>query len=89
MLDILYIFIYGMLQVVFASFFIRMIFSWINPESENPIYRAAFVLTEVFVAPIRIFLEKHNLFMDLPIDLSFFFGYLLVMILEFVLMILR
>ncbi|MBE6543984.1 MAG: hypothetical protein E7675_06245 [Ruminococcaceae bacterium] len=87
MLDILYVFVYGMLQVVFGSFIIRMIFSWINPESDNPIYRAAYFLAEIFVAPIRVFMEKHNLFQDLPIDLSFTFGYILVMILEIILLI--
>ena len=85
MLDILFIFVLGMLSVVIASFFIRMIFSWINPESESAIYRAAYVLTEIFTAPIRIFMEKHNILQDIPIDFSFMFGYLLVVILSLIL----
>ena len=74
-----------MLQVVWGSFIVRMIFSWIAPDSDNAIYGAAFFLTEIFVAPVRIYMEKHEILTDLPIDMSFFFGYILVSILQFVL----
>lgn len=82
LLDVLFIFVYGMLQVVLGSFIVRMIFSWINPESESPIYRAAYFLTEIFSAPIRIFMENHNILTDMPIDFSFIFGYILVVLLN-------
>lgn len=89
MLEVLYVFISGLMMVVIASFIIRMIFSWIDPESENVIYRTAYVFTEIFVAPIRIFMEKNEILTDLPIDLSFMFGYLLVILLNLLLTLFR
>ena len=85
MLDVIFVFIYGMFQVSFASFLVRMIFSWIAPESDNPIYRVALFLTEIFVAPVRIFMNKHELLTDFPIDMSVMFGYLLMILLQSVL----
>ncbi len=85
MLEILFMFVYGMLTVVLGAFFVRMVVSWFNPESENTIYRTACFLTEIFCAPIRIFMEKNNILTDFPIDMAFMFGYFLVMILQFVL----
>ena len=82
MLDVIFVFIYGMFQVSFASFLVRMIFSWIAPESDNPIYRVALFLTEIFVAPVRIFMNKHGLLTDFPIDMSVMFGYLLMILLQ-------
>ena len=79
--DLLYIFVLGMFYVIFGSFIVRMIFSWIAPDSDNPIYRAAYFLTEIFVAPVRIFMEKNNILTDFPIDMSYLFGYFLYVIL--------
>ena len=82
MLDVIFVFIYGMFLVSFASFLVRMIFSWIAPESDNPIYRVALFFTEIFVAPVRIFMNKHGLLTDFPIDMSVMFGYLLMILLQ-------
>ena len=82
---LLYIFVLGMFYVILGSFVIRMIFSWIAPDSDSAIYRAAYFLTEIFVAPVRIFMAKHNILTDFPIDMSYMFGYLLYVILFWVL----
>ena len=81
MLDLIFVFVLGMSYVTFASFLIRMIFSWIAPDSDNAIYRTAYFFTEIFVAPVRVFMEKHNILTDFPIDMSYMFGYLLFVIL--------
>jgi len=86
MLDIIFVFVYGMFQVTFASFIIRMVFSWIAPESDNPIYRVALFLTEIFVAPVRIFMQKHEILTDFPLDMSVMFGYILMILLQGLLM---
>lgn len=86
MLDIIFVFVYGMFQVTFASFIIRMVFSWIAPESDSPIYRVALFLTEIFVAPVRIFMQKHEILTDFPLDMSVMFGYILMILLQGLLM---
>ena len=83
--DLLYVFVLGMFYVILASFMIRMIFSWIAPDSDSAIYRVAYFLTEIFIAPVRVFMERNNILTDFPIDMSYMFGYFLYVILFWVL----
>ncbi len=56
---------------------IRAVLSWLPFDDSSPFVNFIIVITEPFVFPVRQLLEKINFFSDLPIDLSLFVAYLL------------
>lgn len=39
--------------VLFIAILVRVVFSWISPSPNNPIYRLAYDITEPILAPVR------------------------------------
>ena len=64
---------FAMLLRVLLPFFIA------EPES-NKFYVLVFVVTELFLAPVRVILDKMGIGKKSPFDLSFIIGYLLLII---------
>ena len=63
---------------------IRAILSWFPIGEDGPIgalARLVFALTEPVIYPVRVLMERLNLFQGLPIDMSFFFTFILISIL--------
>lgn len=60
----------------------RAIFSWFPMEGDNPLIRFLHAMTEPVIYPVRATLERLNLFQGLPIDMSFFFTFILISILS-------
>ncbi len=56
---------------------IRAVLSWLPFDDSSPIVNFVTVLTEPFIIPVRQLLERFRFFSNLPIDLSFFVAYLL------------
>jgi len=56
---------------------IRAVVSWLPVDDSSVLVRFLTVATEPVVFPVRILLEKIPFFYNLPIDLSFFVAYLL------------
>lgn len=52
-----------------------------EPES-NRFYVFVFVLTELFLTPVRFILDKLGIGKNSPFDMSFIIGYLLLIIIE-------
>ena len=64
-----------LLGVVYFAMFLRAILSFfVSPE--NKLILLCVLITEPFVAPFRLLLEKLNIAQDIPIDISFMVAYL-------------
>ena len=70
-------FVSALLFVVQTAMFLRAILSWFIPDENNRLVQFLIVVTEPFIIPVRVLLQKLNLFQDTPIDVSFFITYLL------------
>jgi YggT family protein len=68
------------LQVMLYLMFGRAIMSWIFPDEENKISQFLFVVTEPFVYPIRQLLNKFEFFSSMPIDMSFMFAMIILIV---------
>jgi len=76
-LEFLAAFVSALLFVVQTAMFLRAILSWFIPDENNRLVQFLTVVTEPFIIPVRVLLQKLNLFQDTPIDVSFFITYLL------------
>lgn len=63
----------------------RALMSWFFSEEDNKIARFLFMTTEPLVYPIRQILSKIEFFNTVPIDMSFLFAMIILMILTSVL----
>ena len=67
------------LTVVQIAMLLRAILSWF-PISENRFIDLLYYVTEPFIAPIRLILDKLGWFSGFPLDVSFMVSYLIVTI---------
>jgi len=70
-----------LLYVMQFLMFGRALMSWFFPEEDNKIARFLFVITEPLVYPIRQLLSKIEFFNTVPIDMSFLFAMIILIIL--------
>lgn len=68
-------------SVLMILMFARAISSWFVRDLSNPIVRFLYEVTEPMVAPVRSFLQKHNLGGSM-FDFSFIIVYLVLMLLQ-------
>lgn len=61
---------------------LRAVFSWIGVDGEGKFSRLIYVMTEPVIIPFRTLFYKKNWFSNVPIDMSFVFAVLVIMILE-------
>ncbi len=73
------------IQVLSFAMLIRAVLSWFT-DGEGSFTRFLYVLTEPAIMPIRKLLVKMNWMQDSPIDFSFTFTYLALMLIEILLM---
>jgi len=59
--------------------------SWFSPDEDNKLAQFLFVVTEPFVYPIRQLLNKIELFSNMPIDMSFMFVMIILIVITTVL----
>lgn len=60
----------------------RAILSWVDPMGDGPLASFLYAVTEPVIFPFRKLFEKKNWFMDVPIDMAFFFAMISIMILQ-------
>lgn len=72
----------ALLSVLDIAMFARAILSWINPMEDGPLASFLYTVTEPIILPFRKLFEKKNWFMDVPIDMAFFFAMISIMILQ-------
>ena len=56
---------------------IRAVLSWLPFDDSSSLVRFVTIATEPIIIPVRNLMERLNFFTNLPIDLSFFVAYLL------------
>lgn len=66
---------FAMLLRVILSFFVQ------EPES-NRFYVFVFLITEIFLTPVRFILDKLGIGKNSPFDMSFIIGYLLLIVIK-------
>ena len=74
----------GLLQLLF---FARAILSWfqnIDNETVQKIYDALYAVTEPMIMPMRSFLDRFSWARECPIDLSFSFTFMVLIILSWI-----
>ena len=74
-----------LLYVLQFLMFGRAIMSWFSPDEDNKLAQFLFVVTEPFVYPIRQLLNKIELFSNMPIDMSFMFVMIILIVITTVL----
>ena len=63
----------------------RAIMSWFSPDEDNKLAQFLFMLTEPFVYPVRQLLNRFDFFSNMPIDMSFMFSMIILVVLTTVL----
>lgn len=58
---------------------VRAVLSWFPIKEDNPILLFTTMVTEPLVAPIRALFDKLGWFQNVPLDVSFFVAYLILM----------
>lgn len=71
-----------MIGVLQMAMFVRAILSWIPGADENKFGDFLYALTEPFITPVRAILDRIPLFQGFPLDMSFFFTFILLSILS-------
>ncbi len=72
----------ALLFFVEICFLIRAVLSWFPIREDHPILLFVAMITEPIVAPVRALLDRLGWFRNLPIDMSFFVAYLLLILVE-------
>ncbi len=67
--------VHTLLSIVIFLMFVRAVLSWF-PIKENPIEEFIYQVTEVFVYPVRMIIERFDSLSSLPIDISFFVAFM-------------
>ena len=73
--------VHALISIVQLCFLVRAILSWTPMREDHPILLLVSMVTEPFILPFRALFERLGWFRNSPIDLSFFFGFILVSIL--------
>ena len=77
---------YLLIGAIQTLMFIRAILSWLPMLEENSVTEFIYQVTEVVIYPVRCILERFEIFIALPLDLSFFVTFILLSILQTALM---
>ena len=78
--------LYYILAGVLVLFLIRVISSWMMLEPESGLLYFVYTVTEFFVAPVRILLDRFEWVQQSPLDISFFAASLLIVFMQSLLM---
>ena len=65
--------------------FIRAVMSWFPVDDDNPILVFTYSVTEPFIVPVRMLLERFGIGDDSPIDVAFLLTIILLSVLTIVL----
>ena len=68
--------LYAMQMLMFG----RALMSWFSQDEDNKLSRFLFAATEPFVYPIRKFLNRFEMFSNMPIDMSFMAALLILLV---------
>ena len=72
------------LSVISVAMFLRVILQFFASE-DNKLVLFCYGITEPFIIPVRVLLEKMNVGQDSPLDIPFFVTYLILAVLQMIL----
>ena len=67
------------------AMFLRALLSWFMPGNDNAVTEFLYTVTEPVIMPVRTVLERFEAIRNLPIDISFFATYLLLILVQYLL----
>ena len=67
----------ALLNILQLAMLVRAVLSWFPISEDNPFLALVNMITEPVVAPIRALFDRFGWFRNLPIDISFLVGWLL------------
>ena len=62
--------------------FVRAVISWFPVDDDNVILRFSYTVTEPFIYPVRLLLDRIPAFSEMPVDISFTVTFLLLFVLQ-------
>ena len=68
----------ALLTTVRLAFLVRAILSWFPISEDNPFLALVMMVTEPVILPFRVLFDHFDWFQNMPIDIPFFAGFLLV-----------
>lgn len=71
-----------LLSVIQTLMMIRALISWFPLRDDTPFVQFLYGVTEPFIIPVRMLLERLSLFQGLPIDVSFLITFFLLSFLQ-------
>ena len=74
--------VHALFFILEICFLIRAVLSWFPVREDNPILAFVAMVTEPIIAPVRALFDRMGWFRNLPIDISFFVSYLLLMLVQ-------
>ena len=74
-----------LISVVSFAMLLRVVIPWFVDPMESRIYAVICLVTEPFIVPVRVILEKLDIGQNSPIDWSFMITYLLFSIIQLIL----
>ena len=74
--------VYYFIEAIEFAMLARAILSWIPLDDDNPIDDFITAITEPFIYPVRVLLERFDAFQNSPIDVSFFITYIILIIIS-------
>lgn len=78
-------FAYYLVVALQICMFVRALMSWFMPNEDSPLPRFIYAVTEPFIYPVRVLLDRFNLFSGFPFDMAYLITVILLSILEFAL----
>mgnify|MGYP004671596745 FL=1 len=69
--------VFYFIEALQFAMIIRALLSWFPLDDDNIIVSFVYSVTEPFIYPVRLLLEKSDRISSLPIDVSFFVTYLI------------
>lgn len=72
--------VHVLLQILNVAMLVRAVLSWFPLGDDNFIDALVYGITEPFIMPLRALFDKFGWFEGSPIDVPFFFAYMLIML---------
>ncbi len=73
------------LRVVSVAMVLRVLLNWFDVGENSKFVRLVYAVTEPAIIPLRTLFYKKNWFQETPIDMSFTFTWLIILIFEMIL----
>lgn len=77
--------VYFFISALQVLMLIRAVMSWFPIDEDGAFYRFINICTEPIITPVRLLLEKMNLFQNIPIDISFFITFIILSVIQLIL----